>query len=191
MSVRRHDSRVVFPRSVGPALYYSESSAALPSFTFQFPQLITCHSAKPFASYLTFCSSFGSMFLFYVFLLLLRCDVSVALQVRNGSAATLTALGAQKRAPLVTRFSSIFFSGDASKSRTAEVGFNARVDIDRRLWGFCPIGVFVASDCGLAGNCVDRHAWSKGCGKGSGLTTFTWYLYLIHYRHDVPFADSL
>ena len=50
MSVRRHDSRAVFPRSVGPAFYYSESSAALPSFTFQFPQLITCHSAKPFAS---------------------------------------------------------------------------------------------------------------------------------------------
>ncbi|KAK5656061.1 hypothetical protein OQA88_5200 [Cercophora sp. LCS_1] len=112
------------------------------------------------------------MFIFHLFVLL-NFDGSLASQVTTGPAATPTTLIVQKRAPLVTRFSSIFFSGDASKPRTAEVGFDARVDIDRSLWGFCPTSVLVASDCGLAGNCVDHHACSRGCGKGGGLTTFT------------------
>ncbi|KAK0642995.1 hypothetical protein B0T16DRAFT_415061 [Cercophora newfieldiana] len=84
-----------------------------------------------------------------------------------------TTLAVSKRAPFVTRFSTIFFSGDPSQIRTAEIGFDARVDVDRSLWGFCPTSVFVASDCGLAGNCIDRHACPRGCGKGGGLTTFT------------------
>lgn len=37
------------------------------------------------------------------------------------------------------------------------------VDLGRNLWGFCPVSVFVAADCGLAGNCIDRHACSRGC----------------------------
>ncbi|KAK1752857.1 hypothetical protein QBC47DRAFT_387255 [Echria macrotheca] len=78
-----------------------------------------------------------------------------------------------KRDALVTRFSTIFLSGDPSQSRTAEIGFDCRVDLDHTLWGFCPTSVGVASDCGLAGNCIDRHACSRGCGKGGGLTTFT------------------
>ncbi|KAK0614019.1 hypothetical protein B0T14DRAFT_437951, partial [Immersiella caudata] len=75
---------------------------------------------------------------------------------------------------LITRFSTIYFSGDPSRIRTAETGFDARVDIERSLWGFCPTFVISAPDCGLAGNCVDRHSCPRGCGKGLGLTTFTW-----------------
>ncbi|KAK0750522.1 hypothetical protein B0T18DRAFT_346030 [Schizothecium vesticola] len=79
----------------------------------------------------------------------------------------------QKREPLITRFATVFSSGDPTKERTANGGFECRVDLDRSLWGFCPTTVLFASDCGLAGNCVDRHLCSKGCGRGPGLTTFT------------------
>lgn len=82
----------------------------------------------------------------------------------------------QKREPLITRFATVFSSGDPTKERTANGGFECRVDLDRSLWGFCPTTVLFASDCGLAGNCVDRHSCSKGCGRGPGLTTFTWYV---------------
>lgn len=87
---------------------------------------------------------------------------------------TVPHFAGQRREALTTRFSTIWLSGDPSKSRTAEISFDARIDLDRSLWGFCPVSVFVASDCGLAGNCIDRHACSRGCGKGGGLTTFTW-----------------
>ena len=44
------------------------------------------------------------------------------------------------------------------------------------LWGFCPTTVISASDCGLAGNCVDSHACTAGCGikNVASITTFTW-----------------
>jgi len=116
------------------------------------------------------------MFLLFHVFLLLNSDGSIAFQLARGPAGAPTMLEAQKRAPLVTRFSVVYFSGDASKPRTAEIGFEARVDVDKTLWGFCPTTVFVASDCGLAGNCVDRHDCARGCGKGGGLTTFTWYI---------------
>ncbi|KAK4126796.1 hypothetical protein N657DRAFT_566866, partial [Parathielavia appendiculata] len=74
----------------------------------------------------------------------------------------------------ITRFSTIFFTGDASKTRTANPGFDCRVDILHDLWGFCPSSVIAATDCGLAGSCVDSFSCSKGCGfTNSPLTTFT------------------
>lgn len=71
-----------------------------------------------------------------------------------------------------------FHDGDPDRPRTAEDGFDCRIDTERGLWGFCPTTVIVASDCGLAGNCVDSHDCSRGCGiRGtSGITTFTWYV---------------
>ncbi|KID91829.1 hypothetical protein MGU_01799 [Metarhizium guizhouense ARSEF 977] len=65
--------------------------------------------------------------------------------------------------------------GDPKKFRTAESGFNCRVDTVNGLWGFCPTTVIAATDCGLQGFCVDSHSCSGGCGNGdnSKLTTFT------------------
>ncbi|KAL9567106.1 hypothetical protein ACKAV7_008875 [Fusarium commune] len=68
-----------------------------------------------------------------------------------------------------------YLDGDPKKKRTADSGFNCRVDTRNGLWGFCPTTVLTASDCGLAGSCVDRHDCSDGCGMtgSKGLTTFT------------------
>ncbi|KAF5674938.1 hypothetical protein FHETE_2689 [Fusarium heterosporum] len=68
-----------------------------------------------------------------------------------------------------------YLNGDPSKERTADSGFNCRVDTKNGLWGFCPTTVLTASDCGLAGGCIDSHACSDGCGMtdSKDLTTFT------------------
>ncbi|KAK8922824.1 hypothetical protein VCV18_006884 [Metarhizium anisopliae] len=50
--------------------------------------------------------------------------------------------------------------GDPKKFRTAESGFNCRVDTVNGLWGFCPTTVIAATDCGLQGFCVDSHSCS-------------------------------
>ncbi|SCO49885.1 uncharacterized protein FFMR_09881 [Fusarium fujikuroi] len=67
-----------------------------------------------------------------------------------------------------------YLDGDPKKKRTADSGFNCRVDTRNGLWGFCTTTVLTASDCGLAGSCVDRHDCSDGCGMtgSKGLTTF-------------------
>jgi hypothetical protein len=76
---------------------------------------------------------------------------------------------------IVTRYSTIFASGDGSKPRTANSGYECRVDLLNDLWGFCPTTVIAATDCGLAGACVDSFDCSKGCGfTKAPLTTFTW-----------------
>jgi len=70
-----------------------------------------------------------------------------------------------------------FGSGRADRPRTADPGFDCRVDTKNAIWGFCPTTVIAASDCGLAGACVDSHGCSTGCGIHSdpSITTFTWY----------------
>jgi hypothetical protein len=86
-----------------------------------------------------------------------------------------------------------YYDGDPTKPRTANSGFDCRVDTLHGLWGFCPTTVIVATDCGLAGNCVDSHACSTGCGIANSaiITTFTWYvtafcnaLSAMEYAHD-------
>jgi hypothetical protein len=69
-------------------------------------------------------------------------------------------------------------TGDPNQPRTADAGFDCRVDTKNALWGFCPTTVIAAVDCGLAGNCVDRHACRSGCGisEDPSITTFTWYV---------------
>ncbi|KAK4133962.1 hypothetical protein BT67DRAFT_36474 [Trichocladium antarcticum] len=80
----------------------------------------------------------------------------------------------QQQAVLATRFSTLFVGGDPAKTRTANSGFDCRVDILNGLWGFCPATVIAATDCGLAGSCVDSFSCSKGCGfTDMPLTTFT------------------
>ncbi|EFQ28359.1 hypothetical protein CGRA01v4_12012 [Colletotrichum graminicola] len=82
-----------------------------------------------------------------------------------------------RRRQVTSRASSLcgYYDGDPTKSRTADPGYGCREDIDHGLWGFCPTTVLAATDCGLAGNCVDSHSCRFGCGKTGikGLTTFT------------------
>ncbi len=71
-----------------------------------------------------------------------------------------------------------YINGDPSRSRTAEPGFNCRIDTQNGLWGFCPTSVISASDCGLAAACQDSFRCSTGCGntRNTALTTFTWWV---------------
>ncbi|KAH8812980.1 hypothetical protein F5884DRAFT_832546 [Xylogone sp. PMI_703] len=66
-------------------------------------------------------------------------------------------------------------NGDPTKPRTANSGFNCRVDTKNGLWGFCPTTVIAATDCGLAGCCIDTSNCSDGCGiiDVDSITTFT------------------
>ncbi|CAG1964153.1 unnamed protein product [Fusarium graminearum] len=67
-----------------------------------------------------------------------------------------------------------YLNGDPDKERTADEGFNCRIDARNGIWGFCPTTVVSASDCGLAGHCVDQGRCSTGCGMtDTDLTTFT------------------
>lgn len=84
-----------------------------------------------------------------------------------------------KRDDIQTEMSTCGFqNGDPKKIRTADPGFDCRVDTMNGLWGFCPVTVIAATDCGLAGSCVDQGSCSSGCGQtdNTQLTTFTWYV---------------
>jgi len=69
-----------------------------------------------------------------------------------------------------------FNTGDPDQPRTALPGFDCRFDTIHNLFGFCPTTVIQATDCGLAGNCVDSFSCSTGCGivGNPKITTFTW-----------------
>jgi hypothetical protein len=49
-------------------------------------------------------------------------------------------------------------------ARTAEAGFDCRVDTQNGLWGFCEVLNTAASDCGFAGYCIDDQDCAGGCG---------------------------
>ncbi|KAK3937336.1 hypothetical protein QBC46DRAFT_356757 [Diplogelasinospora grovesii] len=57
-----------------------------------------------------------------------------------------------------------YLDGDPTKPRTANAGFDCRVDTKNALWGFCTTTVTAATDCNLAGSCVDNHQCPSGCG---------------------------
>jgi hypothetical protein len=85
---------------------------------------------------------------------------TLALDKRQGTTAFIT-------------FSTIFLDGDASRTRTAESGFDIRVDVANSAWGFC--GSDNPGQCDMAGTCVDSFSCSKGCGFGNtALPTWTW-----------------
>lgn len=69
-----------------------------------------------------------------------------------------------------------YLNGDPKKIRTANSGFNCRVDTLRGIWGFCPTTVIAATDCGFAVACIDSKSCSDGCGQldNTKLTTWTW-----------------
>ena len=47
-----------------------------------------------------------------------------------------------------------YSNGVFQSSRVAASGWVCTTDIQNGLWGFCPSSIYVASSCGLAGNCV-------------------------------------
>lgn len=70
-----------------------------------------------------------------------------------------------------------YAEGDPKKPRTADPGFDCRVDAKNGLWGFCPTTVSFPEDCGLAGVCLDSHSCTEGCGRltrRTDITTFSW-----------------
>lgn len=101
----------------------------------------------------------------------------MALFGRQQSRLDNTTLVVEKRqGSVTTRFSVLYSTGDVNKVRTANGGFDCRVDLENRLWGFCPTTVIAASDCGLAGSCFDNFDCKSGCGlTDAPLTTFIWY----------------
>ncbi|GAB1316327.1 hypothetical protein MFIFM68171_06537 [Madurella fahalii] len=87
---------------------------------------------------------------------------------------TTLALGKRQGTAIATVLATIFESGDGSMTRTANPGFDIRVDLLNDLFGFCPTTVITATDCGLAGSCVDGFGCLDGCGfTDRPLTTFT------------------
>jgi hypothetical protein len=88
-----------------------------------------------------------------------------------------TTLIVEKR--VVTELSTCgYLNGDPKLPRTANSGYNCRVDTKHALFGFCPTTVIAASDCGLAAACIDSFSCSNGCGYTTdpSLTTWTWYV---------------
>ena len=87
-----------------------------------------------------------------------------------------TTLALDRRQGTVTRFSTVFSSGDRSRIRTADSGFDWKVDVLNGVWGLCAATDVEVADCGLAGICVDSFSCSKGCGFiNAPLSTLTWY----------------
>ena len=126
---------------------------------------------------------------FFVYFLLMTCESCTVASVISSPQSTKYTHGNYReveRRQQTTAFVSTcgFKDGDAGQPRTANSGFDCRVDTMHAIWGFCPTTVIAATDCGLAGNCVDSHDCSTGCGiKGTpGITTFTWYVQPITLR---------
>jgi len=104
-------------------------------------------------------------------------EVTASPAVRRGNSTLVV----EKR--IVTELSTCgYLTGDPSLPRTANSGFNCRIDTSHGLWGFCPTSVISAVDCGLGGACVDSYACSKGCGytNNPSMTTWTWYVSSDH-----------
>lgn len=86
---------------------------------------------------------------------------------------TAVAFDKRQGTALVTKFSTIFSGGDASNTRTAESGFDIRVDVANGAWGFCATSN--PGQCDMAGSCFDSFSCSRGCGFGNiALKTLTW-----------------
>lgn len=74
-----------------------------------------------------------------------------------------------------------YLNGNASLPRTANPGFDCRVDNKNAIWGFCSTAILAVSDCGLVGGCVDAHACDGGCGISGdpNATTVGWFVNLL------------
>ncbi|KAK4246318.1 hypothetical protein C7999DRAFT_33286 [Corynascus novoguineensis] len=70
----------------------------------------------------------------------------------------------RQEAVIVTRLSTIYYSGDGERLRTADPGSDIRLDVVNGLFGWCRTAIREATDCGFRGGCVDNYDCSKGCG---------------------------
>jgi hypothetical protein len=112
-------------------------------------------------------------------LLLSSVGQTTALAVLGGRepSSNGTTAGPDKRAmgiaAISTRLKTIYLSGDERKRRTAELGFDYRVE--GGLWALCPTTVAAVSDC-LVGACYDKFICSTGCGypDRTSLGTINW-----------------
>ena len=74
---------------------------------------------------------------------------------------------------IFTTYSVIYRDGDASRRRTAESGYDIRVDVVNSAWAFCRSND--PSLCDMGGACFDKFSCSTGCGSGNpALKTWTW-----------------
>ncbi|KAF2730041.1 hypothetical protein EJ04DRAFT_587225 [Polyplosphaeria fusca] len=62
-----------------------------------------------------------------------------------------------------------YLDGDPQRSRTADPGYECRIDTASGLWGFCSTTVVSAKDCNLVGYCIDTHSCTSGCGRLSNV----------------------
>ncbi|EFX06076.1 hypothetical protein CMQ_4145 [Grosmannia clavigera kw1407] len=68
-----------------------------------------------------------------------------------------------------------YLNGNIDSPRTAQPGFDCRIDTAHGIWGFCPTTVISATDCGLAAACKDSGTCTSICrfNTNTALTTFT------------------
>ncbi|KAL2198258.1 hypothetical protein P885DRAFT_68416 [Corynascus similis CBS 632.67] len=69
----------------------------------------------------------------------------------------------RQKTVIITRLSTIYYSGDGKRLRTADPGSDIRLDLVNGLFGWCRTTVSEATDCGFRGGCVDNYDCSKGC----------------------------
>jgi hypothetical protein len=87
--------------------------------------------------------------------------------------ATTPALETRQGTALFTTIATIYAGGDVSQARTANKGFDIRVDLANTAFGFCDSNNL--NQCDMAGTCVDDFSCSGGCGFGNtALVTWTW-----------------
>ncbi len=69
-----------------------------------------------------------------------------------------------------------YSTGDPTKPRTANVGYECTYDSFNSLWGFCSTTAATPADCGTVGTCVDFDACQDGCGilDDPSISTVTW-----------------
>jgi hypothetical protein len=86
---------------------------------------------------------------------------------------TAAVLSGRQGTAVVTKFSTVFNRGDASRPRSAASGFDIRVDVANGVWGFCATSK--PNQCGMAGICFDSAGCSTGCGPSNpSLGTLSW-----------------
>lgn len=137
------------------------------------------------------CHSYQSMFKFFISLSIIWSSANLVsrglamLHNRSAPAAPTTLITPSHRAHHqlderqgINHITTCGYTdGNPQSSRTADPGYDCRIDTARGLWGFCPNSIFSARDCGLAGFCIDKHSCTMGCGRlfdRMDVTTFTW-----------------
>ncbi|KAK3376344.1 hypothetical protein B0T24DRAFT_218214 [Lasiosphaeria ovina] len=110
--------------------------------------------------------------LFLLAVLLAQTTAFAMFEGRDSHKTTTNIL--HNRGVIDAKFATIYYSGDSANAREPATGYDCRVDGLNNLWGFCPKTVIAATDCGLAGRCVDDHSCTSGCGfTESTLMTIT------------------